>query len=353
MIYYDITKMGAAKHRSGLMRVTSRLQQEMGASIVPVRWEKKRRAFVTAESGNALELSARDWLFTVELFGEDERPGFTEFVRTRACRFAAMFHDAIPLRWPHITWPQSVQRHPGYMKLLAEFDRVFAISEASRADLTGFWNWQGVEPRAVVSTVELGADFDGNDRRVTSGSPANDARASLLCVGIVEPRKNQMFLLDVAERLWSEQVDFDLHVVGRINPHFGKPIAQRMRALQRREQRFRFHEAASDEVLARLYADATAVIFPTIAEGCGLPLLEALWRGVPCVCSDLPSLLENTQGGGCLIAAVNDDAAWRHQLRLVITDASEVARLRQEAATRPLGRWSETARRIVGDLERA
>ena len=47
-------------------------------------------------------------------------------------------------------WPQSVQRHPEYMKLLAGFDRTWAISEATRRDFTGFWRWQGVTPKAPV-----------------------------------------------------------------------------------------------------------------------------------------------------------------------------------------------------------
>jgi glycosyltransferase involved in cell wall biosynthesis len=85
------------------------------------------------------------------------------------------------------------------------------------------------------------------------------------------------------------------------------------------------------------------VVFPTIAEGCGLPLLEALWRGVPCVCSDLPVLRENADGGGCLVAQVNDLADWSAKLRTVLTDDGENRRLQTEAMARPLPRWTDTA----------
>jgi len=349
MIYYDTTKMGPARHRSGLMRLTSRLMEELGSAVTPVTWDGRRRAFLAGEKREVVTFAATDWLLTVEMFSEAERPGFTAFVTNPPCRLAAMFHDAIPVKFPHITWPQSVQRHPEYMKLLAGFERTWAISETTRRDFTGFWRWQGVTPRGQVEVIELGADFDGGNRVQRDPLITKD-RPSLLCVGIVEPRKNQLFLLEVADALWRDGVDFELHVVGRVNPHFGRPVAARMQALQKREPRFRFHPAAGDRELGRLYANARAVAFPTIAEGCGLPLLEALWRGVPCVCSDLPVLRENADGGGCLVAGVNDPVDWQAKLRVVLTEAAESRRLQTEAMARPLPRWANTAQTLLKAL---
>ncbi|HTL68150.1 MAG TPA: glycosyltransferase [Lacunisphaera sp.] len=349
MIYYDTTKMGAAKHRSGLMRLTSRLLEEFGSMITPVRWDARAGTFVAGQPAAPVPFGRGDWLFTVEMFSEAERPGFTEFLRQPPCRLAAMFHDAIPVRWPHITWPQSVRRHPEYMKLLTHFDRTWAISAATRRDFVEFWRWQGVAPKAEPGVVALGADFDGGNR-VQRDPLVSPAPRSLLCVGIIEPRKNQDFLLTVAGELWRAGLDFELHVVGRVNPHFGAPIAKRMRALAKVERRFHFHPAAGDRELARLYAGACAVVFPTIAEGCGLPLLEALWRGVPCVCSDLPVLRENADGGGCLVARVNDAADWSEKLQEILTQPETSRRLQAEAMARPLPRWSATAQFIRQEL---
>ena len=349
MIYYDTTRMGSARHHSGLTRLSSRLREELGSVVTPVTWDGRRRAFVTKQNPRSVEFTGADWLFTVEMFSEAERPGFSSFLESPRCRLAAMFHDAIPVRFPHITWPQSVQRHPEYMKRLAGFDRTWAISAATRRDFTEFWRWQGVTPRAPVEVIELGADFDGSGR-VRRDALIAPGRPSLLCVGIIEPRKNQAFLLDVAGILWDSGLDFELHVVGRVNPHFGPPVLDRMRSLQKREPRFHFHGAAGDETLGRLYAGARALVLPTIAEGCGLPLLEALWRGVPCVCSDLPVLRENADGGGCCLAVPNDSADWEAKLRAILTDAGENRRLQMEAMARPLPRWTETAQTLLKAL---
>ena len=345
MIYYDTTKMGVARHRSGLMRLSSRIREELGSVVTEVAWDGKARTFVMGKKRERVPFASHDWLFSVEQFSEAERPGFRTFLAQPPCRLAAMFHDAIPVRWPHITWPQSVQRHPEYMKMLAAFEYTWAISDATRRDFTEFWRWQGVTPKSVPAVIELGADFDGGNR-VQRDPVFSRGAPVLLCVGIVEPRKNQTFLLEVAEELWRGGLDFELHIVGRVNPHYGKPIAARMQALQRRERRFHFHAATGDRELGRLYAGARAVAFPTIAEGCGLPLLEALWRGVPCVCSDLPVLRENADGGGCLVARVNDVADWTAKLRTVLTDREVGARLQREAVARPLPRWANTAQAL-------
>ncbi|MBI5766317.1 MAG: glycosyltransferase [Verrucomicrobia bacterium] len=331
MIYFDVTKTGSAAHRSGLTRVSARLSGELGAAAQATDWP-------TA----AQRAGAGDWFLTAELFSEIERPGFTEFLTRRTCRLAAIFHDAIPLKHPHITWPQSVARHAGYMKLLSGFDRVWAVSAASREELLGFWRWQGVTTPPPVDVLALGADFNGR-ARVTDRPAAAGATPQLLCVGILEPRKNQDFLLDVCEGLWREGRQFELHVVGRVNPHFGRAIVARLKEERRHFPGLCYHEAASDAVVAKLYATARASVFPTIAEGCGLPLLESLWMGVPCVCSDLPVLRENADGGGCVPVAPDNRAAWHAALGRVLRDDAWHAQLVREAATRELPTWAEAA----------
>jgi glycosyltransferase involved in cell wall biosynthesis len=337
MIFFDVTKSAAVRHRSGLARLSERLRDELGTAAAVGSWEEiQQRA------------QADDWFVTAELFSEAERPGFGEFLRSRKCRTAALFADAIPMKHPHITWPQSVARHPFYLKSLASFDRVWAISETSRRELVGYWKWLGITSAPTVEVLPLGADLSGKPRRTeqtAAGAP------NLLCVGILEPRKNQLFLLEVCEALWAAGLTFELHIVGRVNPHFGAPIVKRIEALQRRYPGLRYHRAASDEVLTELYAGARATVFPTIAEGCGLPLLESLWSGVPCVCSDLPVLRENAGGGGCVPAEVNSAPAWTTALKSVLTDEDAQIRVRRAAVTRVLPTWAEAAARLRAGLE--
>jgi glycosyltransferase involved in cell wall biosynthesis len=146
-------------------------------------------------------------------------------------------------------------------------------------------------------------------------------------------------------------MEFELHLVGRVNPHFGKPIVRRIQALRRtRGGSLYFHEAASDDVVAELYQTVRASVFPTRAEGCGLPLLESLWMGVPCVCSDLPVLRENAGGGGCLPLALDNSAAWKTGLRRVLTDTIRLGELTAQATTRALPNWKDAAQTLASAL---
>lgn len=344
MIFLDTTKSSDARHRSGLTRVTSRLEAALGAAARPARWEDAKRCFLADDGGVP---GRNDWLLTAELFSEDERPGLSEFIARKSCRTAAIFHDAIPLRFPHTTWPKSVARHPGYLKLLSSFDRIWAVSRASRDELTGYWRWLGLEQTPPIDVLALGADFDGAPRAMSPGATS----PTLVCTGILEPRKNQTFLLDVCSRLWRSSRRFELHLVGRVNPHFGAPVLRRVRDAEREfPGSVHHHDGVSDETLSQLLRSARATVFPTRAEGCGLPLLESLWRGVPCVCSDLPVLRENADGGGCIEVPLDDTAAWEKALGRILDEEVFHARLVGAALARPLPSWSETARTVRDGL---
>jgi len=354
-IWYDCTKSAKAAHRSGLQRVAHKLLEELGEAAKP-----------TSGCDWAQQAGRSDWFLTAEVFGPNERPGFAEILANRPCRMVAVFYDAIPLKHPHITWPASVARHPAYMKMLASFDLVLAISEASRRELLDYWAWLGLSRVPRVEAIQLGSNFDASPR-VLPKSERPLGPPLLLCVGIIEPRKNQEFLLNVCECLWGSQsrlsgdslvgdsslgAEFELHVVGRVNPHFGKPIVEQMkRGARRNRGRVHYHKHLSDEGLAALYERASVSVFPTIAEGCGLPVLESLWRGVPCLCSDIPAIRENAVEGGALLLPPNDGEAWARAIREVAETGSPLlARLRSEAAVRSLPTWAGTAKQVLNHL---
>jgi glycosyltransferase involved in cell wall biosynthesis len=296
-----------------------------------------------------VKLGADDWLLTPEVFSANERPEFGDWIASPGCRTAAVYYDAIPLKLPSITWPRSVARHPGYMKQLARFDRVLAISEASRRELLDYWDWAHAPVRAKVSVIPLGADGSGAPR--ATERPAVEPGPSLVMVGIVEPRKNQSLMLDVCSRLWVSGLAFDLHIIGRVNPHFGNPIAKRAIDLARRHARLHFHGPLDDVTVRGLHARASAAVFPSRAEGNGLPVLEALWQGVPCVCSRIPSLEENAAGGGCMLVDSDDAEGWESAIRSIVTDGALVASLRDQALSRPLATWHDTADAVVAELK--
>ncbi len=184
MIFLDVTQAARSRHHSGLNRVSACLRAQGGTDVTPIVWSQWSRS-----------VSLGDCFLTSELFSSEERPGLVEWLRTGSIRTAAIFHDAIPLRHPLITWGKSVGRHAAYVKLLAEFDDVMCVSADSARDLQALWRWQGLTPRARVRVLGLGADGLGGERQ---GLPASPPPRSVVAVGILEPRKNQIMLLEAA-----------------------------------------------------------------------------------------------------------------------------------------------------------
>lgn len=330
MIFLDVTQATRSRHHSGLNRVSAGLRAHGGSEVAPVVWSQWPRV-----------VSPGDWFLTSELFSSEERPGLADWIRSREARTAAIFHDAIPLRHPSITWGKSVGRHAGYVKLLADFDEVMCVSADSARDLQALWRWQGLAPRARVRVIRLGADGLGGPRQ---GIPASPPLRVVVAVGILEPRKNQAVLLDAAEVLWRRGRLFRLVLVGRVNPQFGAPIVRRVARLRRAFPGLLVHETRADDARLRALLDgARCTAFPSLAEGCGLPVLESLWAARPCLCSDLESVRESAIGGGCDLMPARDVSRWEQALeRMLFDDASWWTKTR-EAVARPLPRWSETA----------
>ena len=333
MILFDETNAASWSHPSGLSRVSRRLKAELGGAAKGASWP-----WNGAGKG--------DWLLTTELFSEHERPGLTAFLERRPCGLAAVYHDAIPIKHPDITWPRSVERHPAYMKLLSRFDRVWAVSRASRQELLDFWAWQGVTAPPPVGVLALGADMEGVARATVASASASVRTPRIVCVGILEPRKNQAVIVEACEALRGEGLEMELHLVGRVNPHFGAQLKNRIAELMDRWPGLRYHSNLGDAALADLVRGARATAFASIAEGCGLPLLESLWMGVPCACSDIAPLLENASGGGCAVVEGNSLAGWKGVLRRLLTDNAFRGRLAAEALSRPLPTWAGAARTL-------
>lgn len=73
--------------------MSTRLGEALRGEVRAVRWQGGFQDVATG--GAAVRFSRADWLLTAELFSEEERPGFGDFIAARPCRLAAIFHDAI------------------------------------------------------------------------------------------------------------------------------------------------------------------------------------------------------------------------------------------------------------------
>ena len=349
-ILFDVTKASRQRHQSGVLRVSACLKRELAIlleeRLVEVVWSERKERFLPLNPIPGFQIEQDDIFLTAELFCEFERPGVEGFLTSGACRTYAIFHDAIPLRHPEFTWPHSVQRHPSYMKMLSLFDGVFGVSQHSSIALEEYWQWLGYEYAPSVKSLQLGADGVFDEPSLPSDQ-VNQEGIRVLLLGILEVRKGHDVALDACRRLWEDGSRFQLDVVGRANPYFGKDIAKRIRKMEKEGLPVTLHGHIDDEALKELFGKVDLVLFPSRAEGCGLPVLEALWKGLPVLSSRLPPVRETARFGGCRFFNTGDSSDLVNELGQLISNPADILRLKQSINTGLLPRWKDTAKEIV------
>ncbi len=217
-------------------------------------------------------------------------PALIEAIRAvPGARIGVMVHDTIPLDHPAFTRPGQGARFGAWLRRAGEVaDRIICNSAHTRAH-AGEWfsRWGRVPPAEVA---HLGVDLPPG----AAWAPAA-GRASFLCLGTIEPRKNHALLLDVWARLQAglapQQVP-RLWIVGR-RGWLNREVFDRLDALARQPDPPVVELGAVDDAMRlNLMAGARALVFPAHAEGFGLPLAEAMAMGLPALCTPLAPFRE-------------------------------------------------------------
>lgn len=300
--------------------------------------------------GREATLPAAESLLCPELFSARaaaELP--TLFAHVRGPR-AAIFHDAIGLKFPELTPPATVSRLPAYLRELAQFDGIAAVSEDSAASLREFWQWAEVRSAPPVAVIPLGVDAVTTQATAASGGPAR-----VLSVGTLEGRKNHVALLDAAAALWAEGLRFELELIGLPRADTGAAALDRLRALQAQGRPIIYHGAVSEEKLHAAYARCAFTVYPSLYEGFGLPVIESLQHGRPCITTRGGALAETARGGGVVVLDAPDSQTLARAMRTLLQETQVRERLSGEARARKFRTWKDYAtdvRSWMGSLPR-
>ena len=228
--------------------------------------------------------------------------------------------------------------------------RIIAISESTRRDLV---EHLGV-PRGKVDVVPQGAapapaGAATGERELRARLGLGD-RPVLLSPSAKRPHKNVARLLDALAGIPAERRPL-LVVPGYPTPYEAELRARAARVGMTGDVLWPPWLPAAD--LEGLHAIATAVVFPSLYEGFGLPVLEAMARGVPVASSDRSSLPE-VAGEAALLFDPEDVPAMRAAIERLLSDAdlraALVQRGREQAARFT---WDRTAEGTVAAYERA
>jgi len=288
-------------------------------------------------------LPAADGLVCPELFSAKAGARLPELLRAVRGPSIAIFHDAIGLKLPELTPSGTVARLPGYLRELLQFDGVAAVSEDSAASLRDYWQWLGVANTPPVQAIPNGVD----------PLPATPVEAKpglvprVLCVGTIEGRKNHLSLLEACEALWAEGFQFELQLLGLARADTAGRALAKIASLRQAGRPLLYHGAAADAELHAAYRRCAFTVYPSFTEGFGLPVLESLQHGKPCVCSAHGALGESAREGGCVALESVGTASLTATIRRLLRNPAEIAALTAAAQARTFRSWADCAQDLT------
>jgi glycosyltransferase involved in cell wall biosynthesis len=207
-------------------------------------------------------------------------------------------YDLIPLVYPHYFTPWKRLTFRLAHRLAFRSARlILAISEATRRDLIRLFAVD--RDRIMVTPLAANGRFQPQPEAVVTAVRHQYAlpKKYLLYFGSNKPHKNLTRLV----RAYAQLKRQSPHLVIAGHWDFRYPEAQREAQRLGVEKRVLFIGPVKDEDLPALYSGATLFIFPSLYEGFGLPVVEAMACGVPVICADVSSLPEVAGSAACLV----------------------------------------------------
>lgn len=262
----------------------------------------------------------------------------------------ATVYDLIPLAFPQHLRGLSLDQRIGYrtsLRRLRQADHLIAISEFTRQDVG---SRLGIDPERIT-TVPLAVDPAAFAE--PGEKPANAVRDRYrlpekyaLYVGSLETHKRVPLAMEAAARARTPLV-----IVGRHSEEQQRQLAEVVDRLHAGPYIHYLGYVPAEE-LAVLYRDARTFVFPSVYEGFGLPILEAMAACCPVITTSAASLPE-VAGDAALMVPPDDPEALAKALRRIAEDDDLRGTLIESGVERASGfTWEKTARRTVEVYER-
>jgi glycosyltransferase involved in cell wall biosynthesis len=383
-IFYFVDHTANFAGNSGIQRVTRYLGRafvELGRDVVFVSWDGEKRAARQANddelqrlarwngpafrpqdaTGRPLELDpagrddlAASWLIVPECPHHGRPDGdvtrdLVDYAHRIGLKIAFIFYDLVPLKMRG--YEELRERHARYLHQAALADMLLPISRYAGDTLERYYKSLRFPAAELPQIIRcpLPEEVPGRTRVATPSEPTGFT-IKIISLGVLEPRKNHERLLRAFNAVCDRRPDLDLRLT-LIGNHY-PAMLRRLEKLMRRNPRIEFARTLPDEDVFARYGDCHFTVFPSLEEGYGLPIVESLWFGKPCLCANFGAMAEAAAGGGCLTIDTRSVAELARGIETLASDAALGRRLAQEAATRPMRSWRDYAGTVLGALDR-
>ncbi len=236
----------------------------------------------------------------------------------RRQKLVTTVHDVAPLIYPEAFTPRGRWfHHVGLRSVERHADLVITVSRSARDEICERTALDPDRIRVVYNGVKAADVPDAIVDRVRRRNGLGD-RPYILWVGTIEPRKNVLMLLQAFANL---RATTDLpHRLALVGPTgWAYDEAAYTSAASTLGDSLKIVGQVDDVTLHALYRGADAFVFPSLHEGFGLPVLEAMVQGTPVVSSNVGSLAE-ISGDAAVLVDPTDVEAWTASIEQILTD---------------------------------
>lgn len=267
-------------------------------------------------------------------------------------RTIAINYDAIPVLFPEHFTPDAISNFAANIETFKKSTHVFSISETSRRDLLRI---TGKESNAVTSVpIDIDPSFTRANSTEIAKARADNALGSapyIICVGTLEPRKNHRRLIEAYSAIIrSEARHCNLVIVGQRG--WGADDLKEMVAAHELTDRIYFLHKVSNIDLRALYSGALFSIYPSLYEGFGLPILEAMACGCPVVTSNVSSMPEVAEDAAFYIDPASVESIKSALYQMINNDDLRNALAQKGIARRRAFSWDLTSLRVLNVIDR-
>ncbi|MBR0644698.1 glycosyltransferase [Plastoroseomonas hellenica] len=386
-VIVDVSNSARDPANSGVIRVTRRVAaglQKLGKlNLVFAVWDHKQqgyrwltqtdRDFLASNAGPTDWLSAaadqfdeeirfeavlhstgqallsRPILFIPEVVLDDTAQARVKWAKDRNLATAAILYDVLPLSNPQLVSASVLEAFPAYAQALTECEALCAISSFSLSEFHQYFAPTAEDGAAQREAVWLPGQFSDYPR-VQDPEP-QATTFQILCVSTIEPRKNHRTLLEAFQRLIQHQPGLPLRLVLVGNRYGGaEDLTRWIEGAIAKTEQIVWHGNIPDMALAELYQNSAFTVYPSLVEGFGLPILESLWMGKPCLCHNRGVMAELAAGGGCMMVDMADADQLAEALGKMITTPSLRRSLSDQARRRQISTWQDYANALADRL---
>lgn len=271
------------------------------------------------------------------------------YAKEKGVSVIGVTYDLIPISHPQFCDDTLGKVFDEWYRLsMHYFDGYLSISETVMNILKSYLEKQSEDiHKYQFDYFTLGSDFEkaSSDKIVPRDNLRTIYKANssiYLTVSTIEPRKNHQFLFEVFKKLWAEGVDVSWVVVGRVGWKVNA-LLKDMKSHELYGKKMWILHDIDDEGLRYCYQHSKALLFPSIVEGYGLPIIESLNYGLPVLASDTP--IHREVGGDNIDYFDIDDS---NQLVGILSDIEdekkELKYIVQENIVIPT--WDESAKEV-------